>query len=134
MADLTLAPETSPFDISVRCETDLSAKQYFFVKLDTSELCVIAGANDKTLGVLQNAPLGTAAAPKVAIVRTGGLTKLKLNEAVAFGNFLTPTSTGNAEVCDAANEEFGARALTSGDSGDLILAEVCHGEVTATDA
>lgn len=134
MADHTLAPETTWGDLTFQCETDLSAKQYHFVKLDSSEKVVAAGANDKTLGILQNVPNGSSTAPAMAVVRVLGFSKLKLAETVAFGNFLTPTSTATGEVCDAAGEEFGARALTSGEASDLALVELCHGEVEATDA
>ena len=134
MADHTLvAPEVSDFDLSFPTETDLSAKQYFFMKLDTSELVVAATANDKTLGILQNKPNGSST-QATAIVRVLGPSKVSLTETVVFGNFLTPTSTGAAEICDAANEEFGARSMTSGESGDLALVNICFGEVTASDA
>jgi len=134
MADITAVPDTSEFDISLPTITDLSAKQYHFVKIDTNEQVVICGANDKNAGILQNAPLGTSTSKKIAIVRTGGLSKLKIAETVAFGKFLTPTADGDGEVCDAAGEEYGAKALTSGEDNDLIAVIVCHGEVEATDA
>ena len=134
MADHTLAPDTTWGDLTFQCETDLSSKQYYYVKLDTNEKVVLAGLNDKTLGILQNAPNGSASAPAMAVVRVLGFSKLKVAEGVAFGNFLTPTAAGKGEVCDAAGEEFGARALTSADTDDLALVELCHGEVEATDA
>lgn len=134
MADITVVPDTSEFDISVPCDTDLSSKQYHFVKIDTDEQVVICGLNDKSAGILQNAPLGTATSKQIAIVRTGGLSKLKISEVVSFGKFLTPTAAGQGEVCDAAGEEFAAKALTSGDANDLIAVIVTHGEVEASDA
>jgi len=134
MADLTFTTEAGAVDVSVETQADLSAAQYFFIKLSTAELGVLAGANEKTLGILQNAPVGTATEPAIARVRVSGISKLKIAETVAFGKFLTPTAAGDGEVCDAAGEEYGARALTSGEDNDLITVEVCHGEVEATDA
>ena len=134
MADMSLAPEISEFDLTFDTQVDLSAKQYHFVKLSTAELLVACGANEKPLGVLQNTPVGSSTTPAVARVRVGGVSKLKIAEAVAFGNFLTSTAASKGEVCDAAGEEFGAKALTSGDADDLIRVVICHGEVEDTDA
>jgi len=134
MSDITLVPDVAEGDLTFVCESDLSAKQYRFVKMDTAEKVVICGANDKSLGILQNAPLGTVAAPALAVVRLWGASKLKISETVAFGKFLTPDSAGDGEVCDAANEEYGAVALTSGEDNDLIAVLLQRGEVTASDA
>lgn len=133
MADLSLVPESSEADISRPTNSDLSSAQYYVVKHDSSEEVVLSGANEKSLGILQNAPNGSSA-EKTAIVRTYGLSKGKLAEGVTFGKFLTPTAAGKLEVCDAANEEFIAVALGSGDANDLIAVLICHGEVTASDA
>lgn len=134
MSDRTLSTEEGKIEMSIECQTDLSAKQYHFVKLDSNNLVVIAGANDKSAGILQNAPNGSAAAPVTAVVRVQGVSKLKVSETVAFGKFLTPTAAGLGEVCDAPGEEFGARAYTSGDANDLAQVLIAHGEVTASDA
>lgn len=133
MADITLAPENTNDDISRPTNSNLSAKQYHAVKHDTSEEVVIAGANEKCLGILQNDPNGSSD-EATAIVRTGGLSKAIISETVAFGKFLTPDADGKLEVCDAANEEYIAVALTSGEANDLILVRIQHGEVTASDA
>lgn len=121
-------------DISLVTDADLSALQYCFVKTDATDgKAVACGANEKPLGVLQNAPNG-ATKDAVAQIRVGGLTKLKVNEAVIPGNFLTSTSGSLGEVADAAGEEYGARAMSDGVQNDLITALVCFGEVEATDA
>lgn len=121
-------------DISLPTDADLSTLQYCFVKTDATDGKVVAcGANEKPLGVLQNAPNGSSK-DAIAQVRVGGLTKLKVNEAVIPGNFLTSTSGSLGEVCDAAGEEYGARAMSDGVQNDTITALVCFGEVEATDA
>lgn len=131
----SIATEQGAIDITLPTDADLSSSQYVFVKRDATDgKVVIAGANEKTLGILQNAPDGSSA-DKDAIVRVGGVSKLKLNEGVTFGKFLTPVATtGKAEVCDAANEEYGAIAMSDGDADDIITALIAHGEVTASDA
>lgn len=133
MTDIIVPTEAGAIDISVPTDSDLSALQYYFVKLDTGEKVVACGANEKPLGILQNKPNGSTN-QATARVRISGVSYLKLDEAVAFGNFLTCTATSKGEVADAAGEEYGAKALTSGDDGDLIAVLVCHGEVEASDA
>lgn len=134
MADITLVPESIPgFDMSRPCNSDLSAKQYHVVKLDASEEVVISTANDKSLGILQDAPEGSST-EKTATVRVGGLSKGKIAETVTFGQFLTPDANGQLEVCDAADEEYIAIAMSSGEANDLIAVLIQHGEVTASDA
>lgn len=130
MADLTgLAPATSEFDISRPTAADLSALQYTVVKHNTSEKVVACGANEKSLGILQNKPDGSTN-EATAHVRTGGLSLLKIAEAVVQGNYLTCTAAGLGEVADAANEEIVAKALTSGDANDLILVKITEGKDT----
>ena len=132
-ADRTLIPAQSDGDLNFPTVTDLSALQYKFVILNTSNQVVVCGANGKPLGILQNAPDGSSD-QATAIVRLWGASKLKLAEAVLHGNFLTSTAAGLGEVADAANEEFGAVAIGAGDAGDLLAVNIQHGEVTASDA
>ena len=134
MADLTLINESGAIDISLPTQSDLSALQYYYVKLNTSELVVACGLNEKPLGILQDAPSGTSSAPKTATVRIGGMSKLVIAETVAAGNFLTSTAASKGEVADAAGEEYGARALSSREASDTIAVIICFGEVEATDA
>lgn len=126
--------EAGAVDISLPTAANLSALQYFFVKRDATTGKVVAcGANEKPLGILQNAPNGSSK-DAVAHVRISGVSKLKIAETVTFGKFLTATSASKGEVCDAAGEEYGAKALCDGDADDLITVFVCHGEVEASDA
>lgn len=125
MADLTLVPEVSEFDISRPCNSDLSAKQYFFVKHDSSEEVVIAGAGDKCIGILQDAPNGSSA-EKTASVRVLGLSKLKISATVAMGEYLKSDGDGKGTPATADNDECHAMSLTSGESGDLVAVVVLH--------
>lgn len=133
MADITTVPAQSEGDLSFRTDSDLSSYQYHYVKLDSNEKVVAGDANCKTLGILQNAPDGSSN-EAIAVVRVWGVSKLKADENWAHGNFLTCTSTAKGEVCDAANEEYGAIAIGSADDGDLGAVLIARGEVTASDA
>lgn len=135
MADTkSFTTEAGAIDVSLPTDADLSALQYCYVKTDATDGKVVAcGANEKMLGILQNKPNG-ATNDDVAIVRLGGVSKLKINETVTPGKFLTSTSASLGEVCDAAGEEYGAIALCDGVQNDLISVLIARGEVEATDA
>lgn len=99
-------------------EGDLSTKQYLFVKYGTTnKQIVVAGANEKTIGILMNAPVAGERA-EVAMKGGGGL--LKLGEAsLSAGDLLTPTSAGKGEQADAADEWVGAELCEDGTSDDV---------------
>lgn len=127
MADITLITNQGSIDLSRPTNTDLSGNQYHVVKHDTSEEVVLAGANGKSLGILQNAPDGSSD-EAVAVVRIAGVSKLKMDEAGAFGNYLTSSSNSQGEVADAAHEELCAKLLGSADDNDLAAVLVWHGK------
>lgn len=100
---------------------DLSSYQYCFVKFSGAQgngaLVVKAGANEKSCGILQNAPASGEPA-EVAIPGGGGL--VKLGEAsMSAGDLLTPTSSSTGEQCDAADEWCGAMLEEDGTSNDV---------------
>lgn len=131
----SLLTQAGAIDVSLPVDADLSTKQYYAVKRDaTTGNVVIASANSKNLGILQNKP---SAAGDVAQVRVQGVSLAKITEAgsIVFGNFLTSISGGALEICDAAGEEFIAKLISNGTAtGDLAEVLVIHGEVEASDA
>ena len=92
----SLAPETSEFDISLPVGSDLSTKQYLFVKL-SSGLLVVSGADETAVGVLQNKPNGSSSANAVGVVRTGGLTKLIVGTAWVSGDPISSDAAGKGK-------------------------------------
>lgn len=133
MADeQTLVQEQLGNDYSYPCETDLSARQYTYVKL-TSNKVVAAGAGDAPVGILQNAPNGSSTAPATAVVRLFGASKLKLGGTVAQGNFLKSDANGKGVAVAAQHDQYGSEAKSSGVSGDLILVVLVRGKATQTD-
>lgn len=110
---------------------DLSAKQYYFVKIGTADNQVIlAGANEKTVGILMNAP----ESGQRAEVAVAGGALLKISEAIDALELLTPTSTGVGEQCDAADEWCGAVAMEGGAANDVIEVEVAKFYASKSDA
>lgn len=130
MATNQFLTEQGAIEITLTAAADLSAKQYYAVKLDTDNKAALCGANEKALGILQNKP----ASGEQAVVRIEGITLCKVAEAVAFGNYLTPTAAGKAEVCDAADEDYFARSLGVYTTDDLAVVQLCFGEVESSDA
>tara|TARA_Y100000310_G_scaffold322097_2_gene380679 strand:- start:1663 stop:2058 length:396 start_codon:yes stop_codon:yes gene_type:complete len=122
-----------PFDISMEATATLATKQYFAVIADSSNphKCVIAGANGKVIGILQNKP----AAGETAIVRTGGVSKHSMGEAsMTPGDLVTATADGDGEQVDAAGEFFYGILLTNADDGDIASILVTQGVAHASDA
>lgn len=130
MSDVTLATEAGAIDISRPTEADLSGAVYTFVKHDSAELVVAAGAGNVALGVLQNKPNGSSD-QAISNVRIGGATLIKAGGAITTGAYLKSDGNGAAVVTAGAGEDFNAVALTSADSGDHFLAILCHGQVHA---
>lgn len=111
---------------------DLSAKQYHFVKFDTTKDTVVACAgNERAIGILMNKPIQGEAA-EVAII--GGGAKLKISEAVGLGKLLTSTAAGQGEVADAAGEWCAALAFEDGVTNDVIAVMVIATQAQASDA
>ena len=124
------------FTRTVRIDTDLSGKEYYFVNFDTTDDNVVNLATDQTLPcyVLLEGADGSSTETVGTIALPGTVTKLKLAEAVTAGKFLVPTAAGQAEVADAAGERYGAAALENGAAGDIIKVVCVLGEVEASDA
>jgi hypothetical protein len=111
---------------------NLSALQYTFVKFGSDSKTVVAcGANERAIGIVQNAPAAGQIA-EVAVI--GGGAYLKVNEVIALGKMLTSTSGGLGEVADAAGEWVGALAYQDGVQNDVINVVVIGCQAYASDA
>lgn len=128
----TLVQEQIGNDYGYPCESDLSALQYTYVKLSSNKV-VAAGAGDAPLGILQNAPNGSSSAPRTAVVRLFGASKLKIAGTVAQDNFLKSDSAGKGVPVTAQHDQYGSVAKSSGVSGDTILVVIARGKATQTD-
>ena len=80
---------------------DLSAKQYYFVKLSSAtQVTVCAAITDVPIGVLQNNPTSGQA----AIVTTHGLSKMSADGTIAAGNILGTSADGQADAIVAGTD------------------------------
>lgn len=112
---------------------DLSSKQYCFVKYANGGAGVdVCGANEKSCGILQNAP---ASGEPAEVALPGGGALLKLGEAsLSAGDLLTPTSGGTGEQCDAADEWCGAILAEDGTTNDVREVDVVSFYSSKSDA
>jgi len=103
-----MSTENRVLDLAFEANEDLSNDQYRFVVIDatTGKVRRPDAANEKAIGVLQNAP----AAGEAAVVRVEGVSKL---QAAAGG--LTLNSMITAEYVSAADAGKGLITTTAGD-------------------
>ena len=117
---------SQPFKITLSAGADLSAKQYRFVKLDSSGNAVVCAAvTDKPVGVLQNNPTSGAEA-SVTIV---GGTKIVASAAATLGTALNfgTSSTGKAAtlaVTDTTKYVLGVYLQAPAADGDIVAAVI----------
>ena len=111
---------SQPFKITLSAGADLSAKQYYFVKLNSSGNAVVcAGVTDKPVGVLQNNPTSGQAAEIVVV----GLTKVSTDAALAIGDLVGTSADGQAAAyvagTDTTKYVVGQALVTSGGADEL---------------
>ena len=104
---------------------DLSAKQYYFVKMSADNTCVLcSAATDAPIGVLQNSP----EANEEASVTVIGGTKLVAGAAIAAGVKIGTASTGKADAkvagTDTTEYTVGQVLLASAADADVLTAVI----------
>ena len=104
---------------------DLSAKQYYFVKIasdGTVDVC--SGATDKPYGVLQNKP-GSGQEAEIVII---GITKVSADAALTIGNLIGTSADGQADAktpgTDTTEYVVGVVRVAAGAAGRLATAVV----------
>jgi len=111
--------------ITLPAAADLSAKQYYFVKINTSgQAALCAAATDKPVGVLQNTPTAGQAAEVLVVGGTKVVASASLDEGVAIGT----TSAGKAGAktvgTDTTNYIVGQVILAAGADNELLTAVI----------
>lgn len=104
---------------------DLSAKQYFFVKMSADNTCVIVnGATDVPIGVLQNAP-GTGGEASVTVI---GGTKIVSSASIAAGIKIGTNNAGKADAkvagTDTTEYTVGQVLQAAGADNELLTAVI----------
>lgn len=112
--------------------TDHSALQYRFMKPSTESAVAKCGAGERPIGVQMNVPSSNTGS-QLEVAMPGGGAKLKLAGTVALGQLIKSDADGKGVVVAGAGEEYGARALKAGVSGDVIPVDVITGTSHATE-
>jgi len=103
---------------------DLSTKQYYGVKIDSSGNIALAGEGDIAVGILQNAP---AAAGRAANVAFGGVSKVVGGATVAAGARFSFNSSGVAVSVGSGDDQgmgIVLEDLASGKIGTVLIQPV----------
>jgi hypothetical protein len=115
----------SAVKITLVAGEDLSAKQFYFVKINSSGQAVAcSGATDKPIGVLQNDPTSG----KEAIVTVVGGTKVVASASIDEGALIGTASSGKADAktpgTDTTEYVVGSVILAAGADGEILTAVV----------
>jgi hypothetical protein len=127
-----MAVEKGPkLDWSAFAGADLSTKQYTLVKwsgtASADEVVAVAGATDKPLGVLNNAPKQG----EEADVAISGVVKVLLGGTVARDADIGAKADGTLIAATVTGTYIVGRALEAGVSGQIISAVISTATIAA---
>jgi hypothetical protein len=142
-----VATEQPGFSITREAAADLSAKQYTFVKVDSSGKAAAAGtAGEVVVGVLQNKPSASGQAATVVVT---GVSKVYAGGSIDEGDLIKTANDGQAlaavkgttntgDAGGASDPLVGSYvvgiALSAGGDGELVSVLLLHQGVVATTA
>ncbi len=114
---------------SFKADADLSAKQFYFVKMTANprEIGVCSNAADRPIGVLQNKPDASGKAAEVMVI---GRTKVSSDAALNEGDAIGPSGDGQAIAKtqttggDTAEYVGGTVIAASGAAGEMAEAVI----------
>lgn len=114
-----MAIESRVWDESYDAAVDLSAKQYFIVKLDANGRIVLAAAaGDTLLGILQNDP---SALGRPGTVRQLGISKAVAGAAITLGDEVISDGAGKViSTATAGDRILGVALEAAAADGDVI--------------
>ena len=96
-----MAYEQKQMALTLKAGADLSAKQYYFVKLNAdNQVIVCAAATDAPIGVLQNAP-DSGDNASVCVV---GISKVSGDADLTAGNLIGTSADGQADAKTAGTD------------------------------
>lgn len=115
-----MAYEENLSTISLEAAADLSAKQYYFMKVDTNGRANVPSVEGEiTAGVLQNDPAALGRAATIAVA--GSVSKVVAGEAIAAGAQITAGSDGRAMNSDSGDDTRGINlTIAATAAGDII--------------
>jgi hypothetical protein len=110
-----MAGEQNLQTISATSGVDLTAKQYRFVKIQSTGKLALAGAGEAITGVNQ----GTPDTDEIGAVAYAGVSFVKLGDDVDPGALVTPDSVGEA-VPATTGDTVAGECPGGGSDGDIV--------------
>lgn len=106
--------------ISFKAGADLSAKQFYPVKLTGDNTIDVAGDTDVIIGILQDAGVVAGAAAKVCV---NGISKFASNDTLVAGNVIMPGTSG-AVTATTGKSVIGivTESASANEIGSVLLA------------
>ena len=113
-----MAFEQSKTIITLEAAADLSAKQYYFVSVDTNGKAALTGDDGNPIGVLQNKP----AAGQAASICVYGVTKLYIGTESGLGAGYNVGCDANSagKVSDSGSYRLGVSLEDPTANGDVV--------------
>ena len=113
-----MAFENSKTVITLEAAADLSAKQYYFVAVDSNGKAALTGDDGNPIGVLKNTPT----AGQAATICTAGVTKVYVGteSGLGTGYNIGCDSNSAAKVSDTASYRLGVSLQDPTANGDII--------------
>lgn len=102
-----MAYQQAQTNITLKAGADLSAKQYFFVKIDTDGDVVLAGNGENAIGVLQNAP----AEGEAANIAVAGVSKVIIGDTTSLDSGSVISSDANGKATLGVSTDFALAIL-----------------------
>ena len=102
-----MAYQQAQTNITLKAGADLSAKQYFFVKIDGDGDVVLAGNGENAIGVLQNAP----ASGEAANIAVAGVSKVIIGDTTSLDSGVVISSDANGKATLGVSTDFALAIL-----------------------
>ena len=105
--------------------TEAIAKYLFAIQVADKTVEQCDGAGELMTGITMSA--ATAALQAIEIALPGGGAKITIAGTVTRGEYIKTDANGKGVACSADGDFYGARAMASGVTGDIIPVEVMVG-------
>lgn len=111
--------------ITLPAGADLSTKQYYLVKVNTSGQAVVcSGATDRPIGVLQNNPVSGGEASVLVVGGTKIVASASLDEGVLIGTNASGKADAKTPGTDTTEYVIGTVILAAGADNEIATAVV----------
>ena len=102
-----MAYQQAQTNITLKAGADLSAKQYFFVKIDANGDAVLAGNGQNAIGILQNVP----ASGEAANIAVAGVSKVIIGDTTSLDSGVVISSDANGKATLGVSTDFALAIL-----------------------